>query len=189
MVPPLLSTEMTSVHPSPRHPRPVHRPFGCAVSMNPFSRTCKIQTSLRDHLRITAQRRAKLNQARERRAAKPLAIPVSCFLAGGVVPKGLRATTEISRKNPYLRNFFQGFLDKPDVEQAEASRSVGSPPPAACAAALRVPGLQAQSSHTGPGQLLNDSSGYGTGSLSSDFLPEAVKGDADATDMSIGRRH
>ena len=34
-----------------------------------------------------------------------------------------------------------------------------------------------------------DSSGYGTGSLSSDFLPEAVKGDADATDMSIGRRH
>ncbi|CAE7763662.1 unnamed protein product, partial [Symbiodinium sp. CCMP2456] len=94
---------------------------------------------------------------------------------------------EISRKNPYLRNFFQGFLDKPDVEQAEASQSVGSTPPAACTAAPRVPGLQAQSSQTRPGQLLNDSSGYGAASSSSAFLPEAVKGDVDATDINVGR--
>eukprot|EP00439_Symbiodinium_sp_Y106_P005444 s1615_g1.t1 len=29
---------------------------------------------------------------------------------------------ESSRKNPYLRNFFQEFLDKPDDEQAEATK-------------------------------------------------------------------
>ncbi|CAE7763648.1 unnamed protein product, partial [Symbiodinium sp. CCMP2456] len=87
---------MTSVPPPHRYPRQVHHPGGFAVSMNRFSQTSKIQTSLRAQVRITMQRRAKIwehSQPGDYRAASPLAIPVSFFLAGGVVPKGLHATT------------------------------------------------------------------------------------------------
>lgn len=96
---------------------------------------------------------------------------------------------ESSRKNPYLRNFFQEFLDKPDDEQAEASWSVGSARSAACTPAPRVPGLQAHSSQTRPGQLLHDPSGYGAASSSSAQLPEAPRGDVyDSADVNVGRR-